>query len=680
MGLVSELKRRNVLRMAAIYVVAAWLIMQVAEVIIGLANLPEWMGPAILALLAIGFPIALLFSWFYELTAEGISLEKDVAAAGSITHVIGRRMDFIVISLLCAGLILFAYDKWWIGPPPEKSIAVLAFENMSADPEQDYFSDGISEELLNLLTQIPELTVISRSSAFSFKGKDVGIPTIAEQLNVAHVLEGSVRRMGNRVRITAQLIEASSDSHLWSESYDRELTAQSVFAIQREIAEQIANTLDLLLADGDRNKLNQVPPQNLHAYEVYLLGKQSMAMRSRAALLKASEYFEKAISLDRQYAPAYVGLADANLLLSNYGYVPLTQALAKAEPALSAALSLDESAEEVFASIGLSLRLQGDIQGAENAFVRSVGLNPNHATSLHWYGDLLVNSLGRPEAAIPFLERARRLDPLSPVITVTLGEAFSGIGNITDAIVFYRKAAEIQPDFPYSYSLLGRAYLALGDDAKAEYWINRLVALYPTELVTLSAKILLHRYRGERDEALRVARGMTSVAPRNNTSLFTLVTYGQHQEAIETIAPSFPELSCNVEPTITLNNMSQAMNLSLAFQETGERDCAERMLDEILYRMHEIPEQGYRSYGFLDAEVYARQGKTQQALDALRASLKKGMRISWWTQVEKGPHMTSLLDHPELKSMIADIRMDMATQLAHVRKMEASGDLAPAGE
>jgi len=245
MSIFRELKRRNVLRMAVLYAVVAWLIMQVAEVIIGLANLPEWIGPIILALLAVGFPIALIVSWFYEVTPEGISLEKDVAAAESITHVTGRRLDFLVISLLCAGLILFAYDKWWIGPPPEKSIAVLAFENMSGDPEQEYFSDGISEEILNLLAQIKPLKVIARTSSFLFKSKDVDIATMAAQLNVRHILAGSVRRSGNRVRITAQLIDAADSTHIWSQTYDREL--DDVFAVQEEIAAAISDALKLQL-------------------------------------------------------------------------------------------------------------------------------------------------------------------------------------------------------------------------------------------------------------------------------------------------------------------------------------------------------------------------------------------------------------------------------------------------
>ena len=185
MGLVSELRRRNVFRMAALYVVAAWLVMQVTEVLMDLANLPNWIGPAVLGLVAVGFPMALVFSWFYELTPDGLALEKDVEPAESITHVTGRRMDFIVISLLSAAVLLFAWHTWWPSVPADNSIAVMAFENMSDDPEQEYFSDGISEELLNTLAKVADLRVISRSSSFFFKGKNVDIRTIATQLNVA---------------------------------------------------------------------------------------------------------------------------------------------------------------------------------------------------------------------------------------------------------------------------------------------------------------------------------------------------------------------------------------------------------------------------------------------------------------------------------------------------------------
>ncbi|MCP4300827.1 MAG: adenylyl cyclase, partial [Gammaproteobacteria bacterium] len=208
--------------MVVLYVVATWLIMQVAEVVIALAKLPDWIGTATLGLLAIGFPIALIFSWFYELTPEGLSLEKDVDPAESITHTTGRRLDFLVISLLCAAVILFAYDKWWMSEPPEKSIAVLPFVNISDDLAQEHFSDGMSEELLHRLAQVSELHVAARTSAFYFKNKNIAVADIAAQLGVRSVLEGSVRRAGNTIRVTTQLINASNGFHIWSKTYNRE--------------------------------------------------------------------------------------------------------------------------------------------------------------------------------------------------------------------------------------------------------------------------------------------------------------------------------------------------------------------------------------------------------------------------------------------------------------------------
>ena len=193
--------------MLALYLVAAWLIMQVAEVIIGLASLPEWVGPATLGLLALGLPVALTLAWFYELTSEGISLEKEVDPAKSITHVTGRRMDFIVISLLSSALLLFAWHTWWPSAPIDRSIAVLPFVNMSDDPANEYFSDGLSEELLNVLSRARDLKVAGRTSSFAFKGRNEDLRTIGEALGVTHILEGSVRKAGSKIRITAELIK-----------------------------------------------------------------------------------------------------------------------------------------------------------------------------------------------------------------------------------------------------------------------------------------------------------------------------------------------------------------------------------------------------------------------------------------------------------------------------------------
>jgi len=428
MGLVSELKRRNVLRMVVLYVVAAWLIMQVAEVVIGLANLPEWIGTTTLALLAVGFPIALIFSWFYELTPEGISLEKDVATAESITHGTGRRLDFVVISLLCAAVILFAYDKWWIGSPPEKSIAVLAFENMSGDPNQEYFSDGISEELLNLLAQIPELTVISRSSSFSFKGKDIDLRSIAEQLNVAHVLEGSVRRAGNRVRITAQLIEARSDSHVWSESYDREL--DDIFTVQDEIAGAISEALKMKLAlvAGEPVPPTAIRAASMEAYEAYLQGRELINRRGRENMEAAARHFERALRLDENFAPAHAQLAIAKTLYGGASKEAEQSALAH----LDRAQELEPDLAEAHAGRALIARRAGDPEAMVEHARKALASNPNYIDAMNWLA-IGLNGLGRYEERDAIRKQMWVTDPLSVIGRANYATWLTDRGRLEEA-------------------------------------------------------------------------------------------------------------------------------------------------------------------------------------------------------------------------------------------------------
>ncbi len=369
MGLISELKRRNVIRMAVLYAVAAWFIVQVVEVVMDLAKLPDQIGPITLALLAVGFPIALIFSWFYEITPEGISLEKDVDRSESITHVTGRRLDFIVISLLCAAVILFAYDKWWIGGPPDKSIAVLPFTNMSDDPEQEYFSDGISEEILSALSKLKDLKVAGRTSSFYFKGKNEDLRNVGKALGVAHILEGSVRKAGTQIRITAQLIKADDGFHLWSDTYDRELT--NIFEIQQEIAESITNALRAELSLEEQQRLKAKPTDNLQAYQAFLLGRQKLAKRTSTDLEEAKTQFERAIELDPDYALAYVGLADTYHHLAGYGSLSGEDAITLATPLVEKALELDDQSGEAYASLGLILFNQEKNAAAEEAYQRA---------------------------------------------------------------------------------------------------------------------------------------------------------------------------------------------------------------------------------------------------------------------------------------------------------------------
>ncbi len=453
MKLVSELRRRNVLRMAALYVVAAWLIVQVAGVLIDLAKLPDWTGTTILWLLAVGFPIALIFSWLYEITPEGISLEKDIDPTASTTHVTGRRLDFIVISMLCAAVILFAYDKWWTAAPLDTSIAVLPFENMSDDPANEYFSDGLSEELLNMLAGIQELRVTARTSSFSFKDKDTDIPTIGRLLNVANVLEGSVRKSGNQLRITAQLINAETGYHLWSATYDREM--DDIFAVQDEIATAVVAALRLsILREAPRAR--ETTPE---AFAAYLHGLHFYQQRTNDGYDKAVQYVQQALKIDPEYVPAWtlLGATYSNQALT--GQMPFDDANTKALAAIEKALQIDPSfALANSARAWLAMVYERDYAVSAAYFRRALDLAPENSIILG-NAAVLARALGRIDKAIEMTQKGLALNPVSAFAYVNLSDQLSHAGRPADAAEAARKAIELAPGYSTAKVNLAGAYL-----------------------------------------------------------------------------------------------------------------------------------------------------------------------------------------------------------------------------
>jgi len=393
--------------MMALYVVAAWLVMQVAEVLMGLAPLPDWAGEAVLGVLAIGFPIALVFAWIYEITPGGLKLEKDVDRSASITHITGRRMDFIAISVLAAAVIVFAVDKWWAGGPPEQSIAVLPFENMSGDPEQEYFSYGISEELLNVLAQNPNLRVISRTSAFSFEGQNLEIPEIGRRLNVAHILKGSVRKSGNRLRITAQLIKADDGFHLWSSSYDREI--DDIFAVQDEIASAISDALKVKLAmvAGEAVQPTVIKAANTGAYDAYLQGREAIRRRGPKNMEAAIRHFERALRLDENFAPAHAQLALAKIL-----YPASKEDRQSALAHLDRAQQLEPDLAEAHGARAMLAYHAGDAEAMVEHARKALASNPNYVDAMNWLS-IGLGGLGRSEEADAVFEQMLLTDPLA---------------------------------------------------------------------------------------------------------------------------------------------------------------------------------------------------------------------------------------------------------------------------
>lgn len=469
MSLISELRRRNVIRMAVLYVVSTWLIMQVAEVVISLAQLPTWIGSTLLVVLAIGFPIALIFSWFYEITPEGLALEKDVPRHESITDVTGRRIDFIVIAVLCAAVTMLAVDKWWIGPPPDRSIAVLAFENMSGDPDQDYFSDGISEELLNLLAKVPELKVISRSSSFSFKGKDLDIREIAKQLNVAHVLEGSVRKSGNRIRITAQLIETDSDTHLWSETFDRELG--DIFTIQDEIARNVVTKLRFTL-------VSTFPTTNAtqaDTFSIYLKAKHLSRKRNPEDLKEAQLLLEQALRIDPTFAPAWNRLSYVYVDLAENALIPRDRGYALARNADEKAILADPRFAASYAGLAwIALSYERDFAKAAQHLQRALEIDA-YNTAVISDSAALLKTLGRLEEAIFLEELNIRRDPLTPGRHNNLAASYYYAGRLDEAEHYFRKLLQLSPKYSRGHTRLGVVLLAKYDSVSALEIINREV-------------------------------------------------------------------------------------------------------------------------------------------------------------------------------------------------------------
>jgi TolB-like protein/Tfp pilus assembly protein PilF len=516
----EELKRRNVFRVGIAYVVAAWLVIQVVETILPAFGFGDEVVRAVVIVLAVGFPIVLVFSWIFELTPEGLKLEKDVDRSRSIPHHTAKKLDRAIIVVLALGLGYFAIDKYVIDPARDaareaqitekarteaiidsfgqNSLAVLPFVNMSSDAENQYFSDGVAEEVLNLLAKVPNLRVISRSSSFSFRDKDIDVPSIADKLNVGLVVEGSVRRYGNQVRITAQLIEARTDSHLWSETYEREL--EDVFAIQDEISaaivESLRDTIDLDVDEAPRN----TAVVNTEAHDAYLRGQYLLAQREVSGALRE---FEQAISLDPDYARAHAQLAIAYRL--GYHDISEAEADAKAEVHAELAMALDPSIAEAHAAAGLRSAGEEDHQGALSHFEKAIQINPSYADVYTWMANILDHPLGRYAEAFAMREKAVQVDPLSFPARFNYVDALIRRGRLTEADREREKLAAMAPNW---HAFQGGLRLSQGGNwANGALGLLDALSVAPDSPYTRYVLVNLFAFMGLEHEALAIGDG-----------------------------------------------------------------------------------------------------------------------------------------------------------------------------
>lgn len=467
MSFVAELQRRNVFKVAAAYAVVGWLLAQAAAVALPTFGAPDWALRTAIFCLLLGFPVALVLAWALELTPEGVQI-----ASGTV----GNKRFYGSV------LVLVALTLAWLAQPVApvrraatgaamRSIAVLPFVDLSPTEDQEYFSDGISEEILNSLAKLPELRVAARTSSFKFRGGDRDIPEIANELHVVTVLEGSVRRQGNRVRITAQLIDAATGFHLWSETYDRELN--DIFAVQDEIATAIASALQIELGVTTRPPAQAAAPLQLEGYDLYLKGMQAWHLRNEADLRKAAALFEAAIVKDPGSARAHAGLAMTYAILPYYSREPSEASHIKASAAAERVLELDPNSAEAHAVLGFVARDDHRFASAVRLLRQAITLNPSFATAYQWLGSTYFASgdLGSAEYE---LRKALELDPASRAIRGTASWIVRAGGRHREALDICRVSVARDPENLGCHHQIMQSVLALGDLATAREAMSHL--------------------------------------------------------------------------------------------------------------------------------------------------------------------------------------------------------------
>src|SRR5438876_941510 len=512
----AELMRRNVYKVAVAYAVVAWLLIQAASIFFPAFDAPPWVMKIFIIVIIFGFPVALIVSWAFEITPEGIKLESEIESSKSIKRRTGRKIVAVTIALAVVAAGLFVYqmverDRWARrsdvepaeeGRPggaslhaPNKSIAVLPFVNMSADKNDEYLSDGMTEELLNVLTKVKSLHVPGRSSSFAFKGKnDEDIfRKVGEQLHVNAVLEGSVRKAGDKLRITAQLINVNDGFHLWSETYDRDM--KDILAVQSDVARRVVEALQVQLGVEEARALTKKPTENPEAHRLYLLGRYHFAKFTRAGWDNAIHYYEQALQVDPTFALAYCGLADT------YGWaggqtLPAREAWAKEMEFAQKALALDPNLAEAHLAMGTALFSVLDPRGSLKELDRAVELNPNHALAYDQYGWTFAE-MGRHDESIAAEKKALELDPLNSLVNTDLAFFFYWARRYDDAKTEFQKAVALD-DLPWYKADLGYAYGASGDRAKAEQVLRDLDDLAKMQYVSHALHATVYLGLGEK--------------------------------------------------------------------------------------------------------------------------------------------------------------------------------------
>ena len=741
MSFLNELRRRNVFKVGIGYIILAWLVLQVADVILNNIAAPGWVFHVLLLFLAIGLPFAVFFAWAFELTPEGIRRENEVDRSQSITPQTGKKLNLFVTTVLVLALGYFIYDKFVTQEPdiipapaaqtaetsmeagsttnPETtinklSIAVLPFDNRSALEEDEFFVDGIHDDLLSTIAKIGSLKVISRTSVMEYKDTNKKIPVIAKELGVANILEGGIQRSGNQVRINVQLIDAITDEHLWAEIFDRELTAENLFAIQSEISQNIANALKTVLSLEEKARINTMPTDNLQAYDSYLRGRQLMATRKVDKLQQAVEEFGKAVAIDPEFALAWVNLADANLLLAQYQALSLEAAIPVMEIAISRAMSINNELGEAYVSLAQIHEYYQRGDEAEAAYLKAIELSPNYATAYHWYSNFVLGaSMLRTAEATKLMERAFELDPRSSIISVALASQykfqgllslaerqyldlialdpefvnaytaladlyFKDLGKFDEALALYRKASQLDSGNPSNLLAQLELYQQLGD-IKAMKGIRNAIAaatgedFWLTGFADVWIGVAQNNVAGTRETLKWVLPKIDKIQYIKELAGAVEMLFGDEERARELFLAANPGWldPAQWERLIQANPRYPCM-FSWILMNTGDKELGAELLRQTTIFLDETLPAAMEHAGAWNPEIcYLTSGDTEKALDSIEMQLDHG-HLYWRDLIFRMPMYDQIRDEPRFQAVVEERERRIAIQREAVAQMDAA--------
>ncbi len=727
MSLFDELKRRNVFRVGIAYSVTAWLLIQVSDVLLESIGAPPWVMQTMFVVLGVGFVITLFFAWAFELTPEGVKREAEVDRNQSTTNNTGRKLNYTILAMLVLTLGYIAWDKFVTQPhsvaetsiassTPETapvnethSIAVLPFVNMSEDSSNEYFSDGLTEELLNILAKIKKMRVAGRTSSFAFKGKNDDLRTIGKKLNVQSILEGSVRKdeKRNRVRITAQLINVEDGYHLWSETYDRDLN--DIFAIQEEIARKVATALKVTLLGEDEERIAAQAVTDLSAYDLYLRGLQQVNTHSFASLNEALVTFGQAVEQDPNYLPAKLKLAQTWLDLALTGAVTNAEAADASQPILASILEVDATNAEAHVLMAKVMRATND-DNRERELRLALDSDPRNVEALRETGRFIFFLGDDVAKGLEYIEEAERIDPYSLGVLWDLISVYSFTGQPEMVLPHAQRIGEIQPENPNRYWGPGLAYqtsgqlatsmgflvkvikldpndyempagiasiwLSLGDLEQAERWATLADDMGADQPIPISTRVQIYEYREQYGLAADMAKRALDRKVDNRlgshfilirTYISNLVRQGDIQQAIDYFQTELPgafKTPLDLTRSDLRRRYSDLLDIALLLQIQDPASEKATELINIAEQQAQLMDDRFLPWvRALDrAKIAAARGNKAVAMEQLEQAYERGLRFRWRNILMSNIALNSLHDEPEFKQLISRLEEDMQLQ------------------